>query len=185
MMRRKKNESVMRLANQNSSNSKRLFPVIRTWGTLNRFSFCTGVTEPTQTRKFPALWGLRYLWQRRPCGFSISCCSLGGTSVDCKLANRLSSPMPAPAVWVVVGASRGIGLEWVRQLLARGDHVLATVRDVAKASQLWTLAGCAAVGRCQLFECDVASEASINVLYELCLMAWSFILTQSRISPER
>lgn len=71
--------------------------------------------------------------------------------------------MAVPLVWVVVGASRGIGLEWVRQLLARGDHVLATVRDVAKASQLWTLAGCAAVGRCQLFECDVASEASINV----------------------
>ena len=74
-------------------------------------------------------------------------------------------PMPAPAVWVVVGASRGIGLEWVRQLLARGDHVLATVRDVAKASQLWTLAG-SAMGRCQLFVCDVASEASINVHYE-------------------
>ena len=73
--------------------------------------------------------------------------------------------MPTSAVWVVVGASRGIGLEWVRQLLARGDHVLATVRDVAKASELWTLAGCAAVGRCQLFECDVASEASVNVPY--------------------
>lgn len=73
--------------------------------------------------------------------------------------------MPAPAVWVVVGASRGIGLEWVRQLLARGDHVLATVRDVEKASQLWTLAG-SAMGRCQLFVCDVASEASINVHYE-------------------
>ena len=73
--------------------------------------------------------------------------------------------MAVPAVWVVVGASRGIGLEWVRQLLARGDEVLATVRDVAKASQLWTLAG-AAMGRCQLFECDVASEASINVLYQ-------------------
>ncbi|KAF6240645.1 hypothetical protein HO173_001317 [Letharia columbiana] len=70
--------------------------------------------------------------------------------------------MAAPAIWIVVGASRGIGLEWVRQLLARGDHVLATVRDVAKASRLWTLAGSAAMGRCQLFECDVASEASIN-----------------------
>ena len=175
----------MRLANQNGSNSKRLFPVIRTWNALNRFRFCTGVSEPTQTRKFPAFWGLRDLWQRRPCGFSISCCSLGGSSVDCKLAIRSSYSMSAPAVWVVVGASRGIGLEWVRQLLARGDHVLATVRDVAKASQLWTLAGSAAVGRCQLFECDVASEASINVLYEFCLMAWSFILTQSRTSPER
>lgn len=71
--------------------------------------------------------------------------------------------MPASAVWVVVGASRGIGLEWVRQLLARGDYVLATVRDVAKASQLWALAG-SAMGRCQLFVCDVASEASVNVL---------------------
>lgn len=69
--------------------------------------------------------------------------------------------MAKPPIWVVVGASRGIGLEWVRQLLARGDHVLATVRDVAKASELWTLAG-SAMGRCQLFVCDVASEASIH-----------------------
>lgn len=75
--------------------------------------------------------------------------------------------MAAPAIWIVVGASRGIGLEWVRQLLARGDHVLATVRDVAKASRLWTLAGSAAMGRCQLFECDVALEASINVFFNL------------------
>ncbi len=30
------------------------------------------------------------------------------------------------AIWVIVGASRGIGLEWVRQLLARGDYVYAS-----------------------------------------------------------
>ena len=72
--------------------------------------------------------------------------------------------MANPPIWVVVGASRGIGLEWVRQLLARGDRVLATVRDVAKASELWTLAG-SAMGRCQLFVCDVASEASIHVFH--------------------
>ena len=65
--------------------------------------------------------------------------------------------------WIVVGASRGIGLEWVRQLLARGNHVIATVRDVAKASQLWALAGAADRGSCQLFECDVNHEASIIV----------------------
>ncbi len=29
-------------------------------------------------------------------------------------------------IWVIVGASRGIGLEWVRQLLARGDFVYAS-----------------------------------------------------------
>ena len=65
------------------------------------------------------------------------------------------------AVWIVIGASRGIGLEWVRQLLARGDHVYATVRDPAKASQLWTLAGSAPRASCQLLLCDVSSEASI------------------------
>ena len=65
------------------------------------------------------------------------------------------------AVWIVIGASRGIGLEWVRQLLARGDHVYATVRDPAKASQLWTLAGSAPRANCQLLLCDVSSEASI------------------------
>jgi NAD(P)-dependent dehydrogenase (short-subunit alcohol dehydrogenase family) len=33
---------------------------------------------------------------------------------------------------VVTGASRGIGLELVRQLLARGDEVDACVRDPAR-----------------------------------------------------
>ena len=66
------------------------------------------------------------------------------------------------AVWVIVGASRGIGLEWVRQLLARGDRVLASFRNPANASQLWSIAG-AAGGRCELFECDIASELSIGV----------------------
>ena len=68
-----------------------------------------------------------------------------------------------PATWVIVGASRGIGLEWVRQLLARGDHVLATVRDPAKASQLWGYAGIAESGSCRILECDVTKEASIDV----------------------
>ena len=66
------------------------------------------------------------------------------------------------AIWLIVGASRGIGLEWVRQLLTRGDHVLASFRDPANASQLWSIAG-AAGGNCQLFECDVSSEGSIVV----------------------
>ena len=70
---------------------------------------------------------------------------------------------PDMSTWIVVGASRGIGLEWVRQLLARGNHVIATIRDVEKASQLWALAGAAEGGMCQLFECDVNHEASITV----------------------
>lgn len=37
---------------------------------------------------------------------------------------------------LVTGANRGIGLEYVRQLLARGDHVIATARHPAQAHEL-------------------------------------------------
>ena len=65
--------------------------------------------------------------------------------------------------WLVVGASRGIGFEFVRQLLARGDQVIATVRDPTKASELWALIGGAPLGACRLLLCDVASEPLIDV----------------------
>ena len=42
---------------------------------------------------------------------------------------------------LVTGANRGIGLEFVRQLLARGDHVVATCRHPGKATALNGLAG--------------------------------------------
>ncbi|KAG9832368.1 NAD(P)-binding protein, partial [Aureobasidium melanogenum] len=65
--------------------------------------------------------------------------------------------------WCIVGASRGIGLEFVRQLIAREDRIFATVRDVAAvhASGLWAQAG-GDHGRCQMLICDVLSEQSIN-----------------------
>ena len=44
---------------------------------------------------------------------------------------------------LVTGANRGIGLELVRQLLARGDAVHAAVRDPEQADQLAALAGAA------------------------------------------
>lgn len=65
--------------------------------------------------------------------------------------------------WIVVGASRGIGLEFVRQLVDQGEYVYATVRDITKASELWSLAGAAPRANCQLLEVDVSSEASIVV----------------------
>ena len=65
--------------------------------------------------------------------------------------------------WLIVGASRGIGLEFVKQILARGDNVIATVRDPGKASELWSLAGGDFRGACRLLLCDVQSEASIVV----------------------
>lgn len=66
--------------------------------------------------------------------------------------------------WLIVGASRGIGLEFVRQLLIRGERILATVRQpfAEHASQLWNQAG-GDHGRCRMFMCDILSEASIIV----------------------
>ncbi len=42
---------------------------------------------------------------------------------------------------LVTGANRGLGLEFVRQLLARGDRVVATCRQPGKATDLNILAG--------------------------------------------
>jgi NAD(P)-dependent dehydrogenase (short-subunit alcohol dehydrogenase family) len=42
---------------------------------------------------------------------------------------------------LVTGANRGLGLEFARQLLARGDRVIATCRHTGKASALNLLAG--------------------------------------------
>ncbi|MCJ1465324.1 hypothetical protein MMC07_003941 [Pseudocyphellaria aurata] len=66
------------------------------------------------------------------------------------------------STWVIVGATRGIGLEFVRQILERGEQVFATARNATRASQLWSLAGAAPLGACRLLECDVTEDASIN-----------------------
>ncbi|GAB7360449.1 hypothetical protein MBLNU230_g8403t1 [Neophaeotheca triangularis] len=84
--------------------------------------------------------------------------------------NPNGSTQPSPhqmKTWLIVGASRGIGLEFVRQLLARGDRVFATVRNTAAqhASSLWAEAG-ADHGLCQMLSVDVLSEGSINGLVE-------------------
>jgi NAD(P)-dependent dehydrogenase (short-subunit alcohol dehydrogenase family) len=43
------------------------------------------------------------------------------------------------STWLVTGANRGIGLELCRQLAARGDEVIATAREPARADELGRL----------------------------------------------
>ncbi len=56
---------------------------------------------------------------------------------------------------LVTGANRGLGLEFVRQLLARGDHVVATARQPGRATALNALAG-EHPGRLHVLPLDVA-----------------------------
>ncbi|HET7125854.1 MAG TPA: SDR family oxidoreductase [Lysobacter sp.] len=66
-----------------------------------------------------------------------------------------------PRISLVTGANRGLGLEFVRQLLARGDRVLAACRNPGKARDLNLLAG-SHPGRLQVLPLDVANETSRN-----------------------
>ena len=56
---------------------------------------------------------------------------------------------------VVTGANRGIGLELVRQLVARGDSVDAGARDLAQASELRALP-------CRVHALDVTDARSVG-----------------------
>ena len=64
-----------------------------------------------------------------------------------------------PLSCLVTGANRGLGLEFTRQLLARGDRVVATCRHPGRATALNALAG-EYPGRLHVLPLDVASEKS-------------------------
>lgn len=75
-----------------------------------------------------------------------------------------------PQIWVIVGASRDIGLELVTQLLARGDQVIATARspsanpsplEMETASRLWSLTGGLNGSNLTILECCIDDEDSI------------------------
>ena len=59
--------------------------------------------------------------------------------------------------WVIIGASRGIGHEFGKQLLARGDQVYATVRG--ETAEYFVQSK----DLCRVLNCNVTNEASINV----------------------
>ena len=60
---------------------------------------------------------------------------------------------------LVTGANRGLGLEFIRRLLARGDHAIAACREPGRASALNTLAG-EHPGRLHVLPLDVADARS-------------------------
>lgn len=64
---------------------------------------------------------------------------------------------------LVTGANRGLGLEFARQLLARGERVVATCRHPGKATALNALAG-EHPGRLRMLPLDVAAPRSIAEL---------------------
>ncbi|KAL2444149.1 hypothetical protein ABEF95_015232 [Exophiala dermatitidis] len=73
--------------------------------------------------------------------------------------------MGPPETWVVVGASRGIGLEFVRQLLEQGNQVIAAVRKPETANGIWQLAAGVQQARpaaCLIEQCDVTDPKSIG-----------------------
>ena len=67
--------------------------------------------------------------------------------------------MPTPRHTLVTGANRGLGLEFTRQLLVRGDRVVATCRRPGKATALNRLAG-EHPGHLHVLPLDVAEPAS-------------------------
>lgn len=64
------------------------------------------------------------------------------------------------AQYLITGANRGLGLEFVRQLLTRGDRVIAACRHSARASELNQLSG-EYPGRLKVLPLDIAEPRSI------------------------
>ena len=66
------------------------------------------------------------------------------------------------ATVLITGTNRGIGLEFVKQFLAREDTVLATCRDMGSATELRQLKN--DTRKLHIFELDVSSQKSMEDL---------------------
>ncbi|KAF4627191.1 hypothetical protein G7Y89_g10964 [Cudoniella acicularis] len=81
----------------------------------------------------------------------------------------VNSQAVMPQIYLIVGASRGIGLEFVRQLLARGDTVIATQRAASTATNPTKLSQLkeSEIGKnLTILDCDVSNDTSIKSFTE-------------------
>ena len=67
--------------------------------------------------------------------------------------------------YLVTGANRGIGLELVRQLLARGEHVFAACRQPDTAAALHDLQTLYVRDHLEIVQLDVTDPSSITACY--------------------
>jgi len=65
------------------------------------------------------------------------------------------------STYFITGCNRGLGLEFVHQLIARGERVIATCRDIATSTDLTALT-LKHSGQLSLVEMDVSDEASMR-----------------------
>ena len=78
----------------------------------------------------------------------------------------------ADSVVVITGCSRGLGLEYVKQILKTTDsHVVATARNPQKSDALTALSR-QFQDRLKLVTMDTEDEASIKVLVPICIMTY-------------
>jgi NAD(P)-dependent dehydrogenase (short-subunit alcohol dehydrogenase family) len=68
--------------------------------------------------------------------------------------------MATPITWLIIGASRGIGLEFVRQNVSLGHRVIATARSSSSALEAIRQN---APDRVKDLTCYVSSSGCINV----------------------
>lgn len=69
--------------------------------------------------------------------------------------------MTTPLTWLITGASRGIGLEYVRQVVKKGDTIFAAVRSPDTATELQQLQQSNAPGLIRIIQLDVCNPQSI------------------------
>jgi NAD(P)-dependent dehydrogenase (short-subunit alcohol dehydrogenase family) len=72
---------------------------------------------------------------------------------------------------LITGANRGIGLEFVRQYLARGERVIAACRRPGKATELTQLAA-AHPGHLHVLAVDLAQPKSLGALAHEAALVW-------------